>query len=229
MDLPEVKGTPSISAFARSPAGHTFCRASVALLRRLRSLEPDSDTARAEREALVLALVMQCCAWLEGYANDVCERSGDDDARNSTKWIPKVKDRQLVTFVHRTWSLDLNPRGQNAVDRWEGLFEQLGLKLKVSDGADVRLLVKLRNAFIHASPGRASLQADGWVAEGEWSKLQPKLEERFHVAPNMLFPRAILNLECAEWAFETAYAFAKHLLAELGMPDPFVDHTRTLT
>jgi hypothetical protein len=188
----------------------------------------DTATTQAEREALVLALVMQCCAWLEGYANDVCEQSGDDDGRHNSHWLPKVKDRELITFTYRAWHLGLNPRGQNVVDRWRGLFKQLDLKLSVPDGADIRLLVKLRNALIHASPGRASYDGKAWVTEGEWSELQPKFATRFHIAPNMLFPRAILNRECAEWAFKTAYEFAKRVSSELGVPDPFADHMLAL-
>lgn len=214
-----------MSAVARSPAGHTFCRAAVALLKLLRSMTDDSPATEAERHALVLACVMHCCAWLEGYANDVCERSGDEDGRHNSNWLPTVKNRELVTFTHRAWDLGLNPRGQNAVERWCALFEQLGLQLDVPQGADVRLLVKLRNALIHAAPGRASYDGQVWVTEGEWSKLEPKLAQRFPIS-NTLFPRALLTLGCAEWAFKTAHSFANQVNAGLGMPDPFADHLR---
>lgn len=206
-------------AQALTPAGTMFCIALQALLKRLKALEAmPAQEASQERRALVLSCIMQSCAWVEGFANDVCEQSGGN-RHKTADWLPNVKNRDLVFFAHRAWDLNLNPRGQNGVERWASLLTQFDLELdrKGDVSKDMALLVRLRNQFIHAEPMMYPAIEPAHIA------LEKDLTGRFAIddAPHVgFFPHKVLSTGCATWAFGTARAFCSHVSGLLGMPDP---------
>ncbi|HEX2870013.1 MAG TPA: hypothetical protein VHP33_02130 [Polyangiaceae bacterium] len=187
-----------------------------ALLERARTLA--GETAHGlvlERRALALACVVQSCAWVEGFANDVyesCSAHVDDPS-----WLTMVTKRDLVRRTALLWEEKLSPRGMSAVEKWSRLLKHLGLKLATSPEREAMvLLVELRNAFVHAEPMVHPTENEAH------RELEAKLGGRFGLdsGNGFLWPR-VLSVGCAEWAFGTAREFGLHVAATLGMPDPF--------
>lgn len=233
----EAFGTPSVSQtihaqsvpsgeqvfspaiLLKMPAGRLLCLTTHSLLVRARSLSNDlAQGSVLERRSLVLACVMQSCAWIEGFANDVyegCVQGADDPT-----WLPSVRDRELVRQVGLAWRAGKAPRGISGSLKWEKLLKRLGLKLAGPNACPqveaMIALVALRNAFVHAEPMLHPTANEAHL------KLESMLQGRFALdAGNGFLWPTVLSIGCAEWALATARTFGLHVAGMLGMPDPF--------
>lgn len=199
-----------------------FCISVHALLRRL--LDP--TVSPEERRALVLACVMQSCAWVEGFANDVCEQSGGNTHLNPA-WLPAASDRARVAQLRTDWESRVKARSnaRGGVGRWRDELKTLGLVLAETPAVDdMQALVDLRNHFAHAEPMIYPTPTKVGDPAVRHELLIERLQGRFdfdHNPGTSPLPHQVLSVACGVWACSAARAFCLQICKTLGEPDRF--------
>jgi hypothetical protein len=170
----------------------------------------DTDT----RRAFVVSSVFNADACLEAYAFRLIETCASTPNEG---WIAPMGS-PVIAQLGALW----NPNkldGSSTIAKWNRIYAAAGLTLNKTDAPVVaaELLCKLRNFFAHGRPDTVPVR-DRFA--DELAKELPK-QFAFSPAPDAFVAHAVLNPECAAWAFNTAREFSQHVSDGLGIGNAF--------
>ena len=154
--------------------------------------------------------VVMAGAALEASANELLQLIIDAPAQFSLKASRKVllvdlKDDHSGNAVHkyRRLSLLMDHEPDTGSETWN----------------NARLLVKLRNEFMHFRP---AWDDDGIHTVGFVEDLKRKIQIVDSWKGQLLFPHGFMTYGCAKWAVQTVLAFSADFSKLLGVRDQFI-------
>jgi hypothetical protein len=171
----------------------------------------------------VSAVVVFSAAYLEASINEVYADAADDPPGSVAGSLKKEEREQLG----RLWTEGTTRTGSCPIlTKYETALEALGrphIDKSRPLYASTKVMVRLRNAIVHAEPEWDEYTVGVPSRAEEWLKLERDLKYKFEenglvgdISP--FFPLRALGYGCAKWALQSAEQFITEFLGIVGIP-----------
>jgi len=219
-----VSDTLTIRSKHSFPKIHLQAADYMAGLPRTEEQKPSSEFDHALHRTSVIGAIMFSVATAEAAVNEVFVDAGEQIPRDPEGALdPEVLDSLAAKWRERRFP-------------FRPMFEKVDEALAIA-GAETldrgraphqtaALVVKLRNALVHAEPVRTALWSDDNGLARDEQQLERILEGRFELNPhtgpsNPFFPDHCLSAGCARWAIQVILAYLDAFFDRLGMKPPY--------
>jgi hypothetical protein len=224
----------------RTSFGLTHLTTSSHLVRKAIAVEQEKSTSACpspvaeEHKAYVTSAIVMSVAFLEATINEFFEDCSDDQYK-ILKDISKALNEDRINLVKEIWGkLELPKKASLGIlDKYDlalMLFDNCSCDKGVEPFQSAALVVKLRNALVHAGHATATTYStieNMPVTPQEWEKrLRGKFIENPLTGPgNAFYPDKMLSAGCAKWALSSAINFTDEFFKQIGIVPPY-DHVK---
>lgn len=185
-------------------AAEHFC----ILARRIEQAHNGKSRFSVQHRAYVTGSVLSSVAFLDALVSAfMAEISTGHNAAGYAK-IPRRKQKK----IRKAWAKK-SVRFSRFDEKFTRCARILGITWKRGDHrhGDIRQLIRLRNRLTHHTP---------WTDWGELDKGLKKIQRRFAPNPMITTPNSnafdkFMSAGCAEWAFESATAYADYFFEDV--------------
>jgi hypothetical protein len=183
---------------------------------------PEQQDRIAEHRAYVIGSILSSVCFLEAAINELFA----DAAGHTRGWVNPL-GADVLKLIASRWTVEKLERSARLLEKYEiGL--SLAAKPPFDRGAapyqDVRDLVLLRNALVHAKPESVTTVSEMDPTSVDVQRLEKLLRAKnFAMNPflnglaNPFFPDKCLGHGCARWGVASAFAFADEFFSRLGL------------